>query len=321
MLTTNLAGVRLASPLVLASGVLGLTASGMRRVIEFGAGAVTTKSTGLEPRTGHKAPSILPWEHGMLNAVGLSNPGADWMASEIRQFKETGKGRVIASVFGRTPAEFAEVADKLLDSKPDMFEANVSCPNVRSEFGEPFGANIETTVEITRLLKKVAVGIPVSIKLTVNCPSIARMALAVEEAGADAVTAINTVGPGMLIDLNTRRPILSNKTGGVSGPAMFPIALRAVYQIRAVSKIPILATGGVRTAEDALQLFMAGATAIGIGTAVHTDGIEVFDQVNPPSPHPKSHHPDRPTEFRHGADTAVKKAGAGLLDHRHGCEM
>ncbi len=280
MLETNLAGMRMETPLVLASGVLGLTASAMKRVVEFGAGAVTTKSTGLEPRTGHKAPSILPFEHGMLNAVGLSNPGVDWMGSEIRQFKEMSRGRIIASVFGRSPEEFAQVADRLLDAKPDMIEANVSCPNVRSEFGEPFGANVEATVEITKLLKRVCVGIPVSIKLTVNCSSIARMALAVEEAGADCVTAINTVGPGMLIDLNTRRPILSNKTGGVSGPAMFPIALRAVYQIRAVSRIPILATGGVRTAQDALQLFMAGADAIGIGTAVYSDGIEVFQSIN-----------------------------------------
>lgn len=280
MLTTILAGVKMQSPLVLASGVLGLTASGMRRVIDFGAGAVTTKSTGLEPRAGHKAPSILPFEHGMLNAVGLSNPGVEWMSGEVRQFREVSKGRVIASVFGRTPEEFAQVAERFLDAKPDMIEANVSCPNVRSEFGEPFGANLDATVEITKLLKKVCVDVPVTIKLTANCPSIARIALAVEEAGADAVTAINTVGPGMLIDLNARRPVLSNKTGGVSGPAIFPIALRAVYQIRAVSKIPILATGGVATAEDALQLFMAGANAIGVGTAVYNHGIDVFDKIN-----------------------------------------
>lgn len=280
MLTTTLAGMRMETPLVLASGVLGLTASGMKRVIDFGAGAVTTKSTGMEPRAGHKAPSILPFKHGMLNAVGLSNPGVEWMSSEIRQFKEASRGRVIASVFGKSPDEFALVAQRILDAAPHMIEANVSCPNVRSEFGEPFGANIDATVEITRLLKQVCGSIPVSIKLTVNCPSIARMALAVEEAGADCVTAINTVGPGMLIDLNTRRPILTNKTGGVSGPAMFPIALRAVYQIRSVSKIPILATGGVQTAEDALQLFMAGADAIGIGTAVYSDGIEVFRNIN-----------------------------------------
>jgi dihydroorotate dehydrogenase (NAD+) catalytic subunit len=202
------------------------------------------------------------------------------MAQEISEFRSVSRGKLIASVFGRTPEEFALVADRLMEARPDMIEANVSCPNVRSEFGEPFGANVEATVEITRLLKRVCIGVPLSIKLTVNCPSIARMALAVEEAGADCVTAINTAGPGMLIDINTRRPILSNKTGGVSGPAMFPIALRAVYQIRAVSKIPIIATGGVRTAEDALQLFMAGATAIGVGTAVYSDGIEVFQKIN-----------------------------------------
>ncbi len=279
-LSTDFLDLSLESPLVLASGVLGLTASSLAIVIGAGAGAVTTKSFGLEPRTGHKGPSILPFEHGMLNAVGLSNPGAEEMIHEIKDYRSRCRAPLFASVFGRTIDDFASVTEAAARAAPDLIELNVSCPNVQSEFGTPFGAHFEDTAAITRGAKESAGAIPVAVKLTVNCPSIGRMAQVCEKNGADAITAINTIGPGMLIDTNVRRPVLSNRTGGLSGPAILPVAVRAVYEIYRSVSIPIIGTGGVINGEGALQLIMAGATAIGIGTGVYNRGLEVFQEIN-----------------------------------------
>ena len=280
--TTALAfcGIRLTSPLILASGILGLTASSLKRVAEHGAGAVTTKSFGIEPRTGHKNPSIIPFPHGLLNAVGLSNPGMHVMAEEIREYKLGCPIPIIASVFGRTIEEFAVVAETASTAEPDCIELNVSCPNVSSEFGTPFGASIKDTAAIVQKVRNRIGAMPLAVKLTVNCPSLQAMAQACQDNGADIITAVNTVGPGMLIDYRTRKPVLSNKTGGISGPAMFPIAVRAVFEIFPAVSIPIIGTGGVTSAEDAMQLIMAGATAVGIGSGIYYGGIEVLRRVN-----------------------------------------
>jgi len=268
------------SPLVLASGILGLTASSMKRVVDNGCGAVTTKSFNLEARTGHKNPSIVPFEHGLLNAVGLSNPGVDESVREIIRFKEMTDAPIFASIFGRTIDEYGQVAEKAVKSKPHLIEVNVSCPNVRSEFGTPFGDVPEDTAEITKLVKQVAGDIPISMKLGPHGPGIARMAMVCEENGADAITAINTVGPGMLIDINVQKPVLSNKTGGVSGPAILPIAVKSVYEVYKNVSIPIIGTGGVTYWQDAIQMILAGASLVSLGTAVYYEGIEVFDQIN-----------------------------------------
>ncbi|MDD5582139.1 MAG: dihydroorotate dehydrogenase [Candidatus Marinimicrobia bacterium] len=268
------------SPLVLASGVLGLTADSMRRVLEAGAGAVTTKSFGLEPRKGHACPVILPYHSGLLNAVGLSNPGVDEMVKEIKKLHQESKGGIFASVFGKTPEDFGEVTKKACEATPDLIEVNVSCPNVASEFGAPFGADEFSVANITRIVKKAAGDVPISIKLTIHCPSIEKMARVCEENGADALTAINTVGPGMLIDTGVMKPILANKVGGVSGPAIFPLALKAVWEICANSSLPIIATGGVRTADEALQMIMAGATMVSIGSGIYYKDIEIFTHIN-----------------------------------------
>ena len=272
--------MELAQPTVLASGILGLTAASMKRVIEAGAGAVTTKSFNTEGRKGHPNPSILPFRHGLLNAVGLSNPGVDEVVKEIRLFKKECQAPLFASIFGRTIEEYGEVTQKLAEAQPDLIEVNVSCPNVRSEFGTPFGDSPQDTARVTEIVKKYAGNIPVSVKLGPHGPGVGRMAKVCEEHGADAVTLINTVGPGMLIDIDVRKPILSNKTGGVSGPAILPIAVKSVYEAYEQVRIPIIGTGGVTTAEDAIQMILAGATLIGIGSGVYYQGIEIFRKID-----------------------------------------
>ncbi|HAE86504.1 TPA: dihydroorotate dehydrogenase [Candidatus Marinimicrobia bacterium] len=280
-LKTSFLGKTYPSPLVLASGVLGLTADSMKRVLDAGAGAVTTKSFGLEPRKGHPCPAILPFDGGLINAVGLSNPGVDEMVKEIRKLrKQAGSSGIFASVFGRTREEFGEVTRRAVESEPDLIEVNVSCPNVSSEFGTPFGAHERDVEHITRIVKKAAGNIPVSIKLTIHCPSLIRMAKICEENGADAITAINTVGPGMLIDTGVMKPVLANTVGGVSGPAIFPLALKAVYEICGNTRLPVIGTGGVRTADEALQMIMAGACMVSIGSGVYYGDIELFTHIN-----------------------------------------
>ena len=270
----------MSSPLVLASGVLGLTADSMKRVLIAGAGAVTTKSFSMEPRKGHPCPSILPYNSGLLNAVGLSNPGVNEMNKEIRKLQAQHNGLIFASVFGRTPEEFGLATTSAAEAEPDLIEVNVSCPNVESEFGTPFGASFQDVEKITKIVKKEAGIIPVSIKLTLHCPSIKKMAQVCEESGADAITAINTVGPGMLIDTGVMRPVLANKVGGVSGPAIFPLALRAVWEIARAVSLPVIATGGVSSTDDTLQMIMAGATLVSIGSAIYYDDLGVFSKIN-----------------------------------------
>ncbi len=279
-LAIRLAGIAMESPLVLASGVLGTTASSLRRVALAGAGAVTMKSCSLQPRAGHPAPCILPWGGGILNAVGLSNPGAEGAAAEIAEFKRTCPVPLFASIFAGSAEEFGRLAGRIAGAGPDLIEVNVSCPNVQSEFGIPFAADPDACGRVARAVKDAAGSIPVSIKLSAQCASLARMAEACQRNGADAITAINTAGPGMWIDTGTGRPVLSNRVGGVSGPAILPIAVRAVYEIRKAVDLPIIGTGGVSCANDALQLIMAGADAVGIGSAIYGGGIGLFGEIN-----------------------------------------
>lgn len=278
-LRTAFAGVILETPTVLASGILGVTASTLAFAARAGAGAVTVKTCGLEPRKGHPGPSILPFRHGMLNAVGLSNPGVDAVADEIREYRSRSRVPVFASIFGRTEEEFGAVAARMAVAAPDLIEVNVSCPNVQSEFGQPFGADEDAVARITELVKAAAGEIPVSIKLTLSCPSLVRMAQVCKDHGADAVTAINTVGPGMIIDVPTGRPVLSNQEGGLSGGAILPLAVRAVYRIKAAVDIPVIGTGGVEDLDGALQMLLAGADAVGIGTGLYTRGIGLLEEL------------------------------------------
>jgi dihydroorotate dehydrogenase (NAD+) catalytic subunit len=281
-LRTNLCGVELSNPLILASGILGTEAELLARVARSGAGAVTAKSCSLEPRAGHPNPTVLAWEHGLINAVGLANPGVEAEIGELartRVLLEPLGVPLIASIFADTVENFARVAERLVEAGPQLLEVNISCPNVHDEFGTPFAADPAAAADVTAAVKAAVAGrVPVLVKLSPNVVDIAAVALAVEAAGADGITAINTLA-GMVIDVHARRPILANRIGGLSGPAIRPLAVRCVYQIYQAVDLPIIGTGGVRSGPDAVEMLMAGATAVGVGSAVYGEGPEVFGRI------------------------------------------
>lgn len=280
-LSVELCGVRLRNPLVLAAGVLGTGAELLARVAESGAGMVTTKSCGPSPRAGHPNPAVLDWGHGLINAVGLANPGVDEEVRVIEDAKRvlTPLGvPLAASIFAETVDGFAQVAEKVADAQPDFIELNISCPNVAAEMGRPFACDAGDSARVTAAVKQVT-SIPVIVKLSPNVTDIAAIARSVEHAGADAIAAINTLGPGMIIDIRARRPVLANNVGGVSGPAVRPVAVRCVYDIYRAVDIPIIGMGGVSEGRDALEMIMAGATAVGIGSAVRYRGLEAFSAI------------------------------------------
>jgi dihydroorotate dehydrogenase (NAD+) catalytic subunit len=271
----------LRNPLVLASGIWGSSAETLIRLGRQGAGAVTAKSCSLQPREGHRNPTVLQWEGGVINAVGLSNPGAaqecDLLLAAREGLEPLGVP-LIASVFGQSEAEFAACVATLAPAQPDFIELNISCPNVEDEFGRPFALDPGAAAGVTAAVRANYAG-RLLVKLSPNAPDIAAVARAVAGAGADGITAVNTLGPGMLIDVRARTPVLANRVGGVSGAALGPIALRCVYDICAAVDIPVIGTGGVATGEQALQMIMAGATAVGIGTALWREGDLTFGRI------------------------------------------
>lgn len=277
MLATKFLGLNFKNPLVLASGVRGVTAASMRYMVQQGCGGVTLKSASLQSRTGHPNPTMVSSPHFVINAVGLSNPGIAEINKEIALFKQNCSVPLIGSIFAGNIDEFVRAAEMICTANIDILELNLSCPNVASEFGEPFACSAQTVAAITKQIKA-KISVPLAVKLSPQAWNIAAIAKAAEDHGADAVTAVNTIS-GMAIDVKTRHPILQNKTGGVSGPALFPIALRCIYDIYRTVKIPIIGTGGVTTGEDALAMIMAGASLIGIGSAVYYRGAEVFHAI------------------------------------------
>jgi dihydroorotate dehydrogenase (NAD+) catalytic subunit len=272
---------QLHTPLVLASGIIGTSAGLMTRAARHGAGMVTAKSCGPTPRPGHPNPVALDWGHGLINAIGLTNPGAaeeaQLLAQTRSQLQPLGVP-LIASIFAGTVAEFGQVAQTVATAQPDLLEVNISCPNVGDEFGTPFAGTCQSAAAVTEVVKK-AVTCPISVKLAPNVPDIARIAAAAVEAGADAITAINTM-PGMVIDPTSGQPILSNRVGGISGPALKPIALRCVYEIAQAVTVPIIGTGGVTTGQDAAEMLMAGASVVGVGSAVYYRGVAALAQIS-----------------------------------------
>jgi dihydroorotate dehydrogenase (NAD+) catalytic subunit len=278
MLETAFLNQKLRNPLVLASGVRGVTASSLKRMVEKGCGGVTLKSISLKPRSGHANPTLVANPHFVINAVGLSNPGVDEIATEITSFKKVCRGTpLIGSVYASSVIEFVEAAEKLCETEIDVLELNLSCPNVSSEFGEPFAHSVKLVGAITSKVKAV-IDKPLTIKLSPNISNIATIAKAAEDNGADAITAVNTLS-GMLINVGARCPVLHNKTGGVSGPALYPVALKCVNDIYRAVKIPIIGTGGVNTGEEALGMIMAGACLVGVGSAVYYRGETVFKEI------------------------------------------
>ena len=280
-LSIDLCGVPLRNPLVLASGVWGSCADTLIRLARAGAGAVTAKSCSLEPRQGHANPTVLDWGHGLINAVGLANPGAEATRDILLGAKkrlEPLSVPLIASVFGHSAEGFARAARIVAEAAPDFLEINISCPNVEDEFGQPFALDPLAASEVTRVVRRVYSG-RLLVKLSPNAPDIVAVARAVVDAGADALTAVNTLGPGMIVDVRARRPVLSNRVGGLSGAALRPVAVRCVYEIRENLDTPIIGTGGVQTGEDAMQMLMVGATAVGVGSALYQGGELVFGRI------------------------------------------
>lgn len=280
-LSILLGKIPLKNPLVLASGVMGTSATLLKRVALAGAGAVTAKSCGPAERAGHPNPVMVDWGYGLLNAIGLTNPGAEEEVSLLREAREALAPLgvpLFASIFGGTEEEFAQVAATVAEAKPVLIEVNISCPNVRDDFGTPFAALPETAAAVTRAVRGAVGDVPIAVKLAPNVPDIGRIAQAVEAAGADAITAINTM-PGMVIDPEAAKPVLSNRTGGISGPALKPIALRCVAEIAKAVSIPIIGTGGVLTGRDAIEMVMAGATAVGVGSAFWYRGPDALQLI------------------------------------------
>ena len=279
-LTCELAGLRMRNPLILASGVLGTSAALLERVGQCGAGGVTAKSCGLEARAGHPNPIAVEWAGGVINAVGLTNPGLEAEIPTLIEARERLHAQgipLIASIFAPTVEDFGRMTAGISKAEPDLIEVNISCPNVGDEFGTPFSGSVESAAAVTRAVRA-STDIPIAIKLSPNVPNIARIALAAQEAGADAITAINTV-PGMLIDPYAGRPVLSNKVGGVSGWSIKPIALRCVAEICRAVQVPVIGLGGVSSGLDAAEMIMAGATAVGVGSAVWQRGVDVFNSI------------------------------------------
>ncbi|MFH1442935.1 MAG: dihydroorotate dehydrogenase [Candidatus Micrarchaeota archaeon] len=279
-LTTSLCGHKLSNPTVLASGFLGLDWASLDRVAKCGAGAVTTKSCNLLGREGYNNPTVLANENYMLNAIGLSNAGVENEIGEILEFRKKSSATIIGSVFENSVEGFGEVVKRISEGKPRIIELDLSCPHLGGQGFEKYKdfASDANMISATVKAAKKSTKIPIFAKLSPNVPNIAVLAKAAEDAGADGITAINTAG-GMLISPEFKKPILANKFGGLSGPAIKPIALKCVYQIHQAVKIPIIGTGGITNGKDAIEMLMAGATAVGIGTAIYYRGIDAFKQI------------------------------------------
>ncbi|HJC22230.1 MAG TPA: dihydroorotate dehydrogenase [Candidatus Eisenbergiella merdavium] len=262
--SVSLAGIELKNPVMTASGTFG---SGME-YSEFvdlnGLGAVVTKGVANVPWPGNPTPRVAEVYGGMLNAIGLQNPGIDVFLERDLPFLKQYDTKVIVNVCGKTVEDYLEVVERLADAPADMLEINVSCPNVK-EGAIAFGQKADCLYDITAAIKKKAAQ-PVIMKLSPNVTDITEMARAAEAAGADAISLINTL-TGMKIDIHKRSFVLANKTGGMSGPAVKPVAVRMVYQCAQAVKIPIVGMGGIMTAGDALEFIMAGATAVAVGCA------------------------------------------------------
>lgn len=265
-LSVNLCGIELANPVIPASGTFGYGYEFAEIYDINELGTFSFKGTTREPRFGNPTPRIAECTAGMLNAVGLQNPGVDEVISEeLPKLKKCFNKPVIANVSGFSIDEYAEVCARLdKEEQVGWLEVNISCPNVHGG-GMSFGTCPEAAAEVTAAVKKVTTK-PVIIKLSPNVTDIVTIAKACEDAGADAVSLINTL-LGLRIDLNTRKPVLANVTGGFSGPAVFPVALRMVYQVAQVVNIPVVGVGGVSTAEDVIEMLLAGATAVEVGAA------------------------------------------------------
>lgn len=260
----NITGVELENPVITASGTYGFGREYGEMYSLNELGAICVKGLTLAPREGNPPPRITETYGGILNSVGLQNPGVDaFIKNEVPELKKY-TCKIIANMAGNTVEDYCEMAERLSGSGVDMLEMNISCPNVK-EGGVAFGTNAKTVLHITQEVKKHA-KIPLIVKLSPNVTDITEMAKAAEAGGADALSLINTL-LGMAIDIRTRRPILANVTGGLSGPAVKPVAVRMVYQVAQCTRLPLIGMGGITTGDDAVEFMLAGSCAVAVGTA------------------------------------------------------
>ena len=296
--SVNICGVEMKNPVTVASGTFGSGMEYSEFVDLSRLGAVTTKGVAITPWEGNPTPRVAEVYGGMLNAIGLQNPGVDTFIDRDLKFLEKYDTKVIVNVCGHSIKEYEECVERLSDIESvDLLEINVSCPNVK-EGGIAFGTRPESLNEITKALKAKSKK-PLIMKLSPNVTDITEMARAAVDGGADALSLINTI-TGMKIDINRRTFALANKTGGLSGPAVRPVAVRMVYQVANAVDVPIIGMGGIRTAEDALEFIMAGATAVSVGTS-------------------NFNNPTATIEIIDGIEDFMRKNGINSLDEIRGC--
>ena len=278
-LSVEIAGVKLKNPVVTASGTCGFGREYLPYYSLAAIGAITTKGVCLNPKEGNKTPRVAETPSGMLNSIGLQNPGVKYfIENELPNIKKYDT-KIIVNIFGSSVKEYCEVAEILSDTQIDMLEVNISCPNLeKGKGGIYFGTDPKMAEEITKSVKKYAKK-PMSVKLSPNVTDITEIAKAVENGGADCISMINTL-VGMRIDINTKRPVLKNNIGGLSGAAIKPIAVRMIWQVRNSVKLPIIGMGGIRNGEDAVELMLAGANAVGVGTASFNDPQTVLKVID-----------------------------------------
>ena len=274
MLKSKVCGIEFNNPLLLAAGVMGSTASSLNWALKSGAAGVVTKSFSIDSNGGYNNPTVVSVEGGILNAIGLSSPGVENFKEELKQVD----GLTIASIYGSKPSEFEFIVEEINDLV-DIIELNVSCPHAMCGYGSSIGVDPNLTEQVVKAAKNKS-KVPIWTKLTPNVTDIKEIALAAEKGGSDAITAINTLGPGMKIDIKTAKPILSNKFGGMSGPAIKPIAIRNIWDIYSVVKIPIIGVGGISNYKDVIEFLYAGASLCQIGTSVMDNGLEIFEKIN-----------------------------------------
>ena len=272
----KIGSLNLTNPTMLASGIMDEDAGSMKRIMKCGAGAIITKSIGIKPREGYPNPTIIELDCGMINAMGLPNPGIKEFGEELIKLKKS-KIPIIGSIYGSNPSEFIKLGQKMQDYGTSAIELNLSCPHAKN-YGLEVGSDSKTTKKITKSVKE-NVSIPVFVKLSPNVTNISELALSAEAGNADAIVAINTV-KAMKINIEIKKPILSNIIGGYSGKAIKPIGVRCVYEIAKKVKIPIIGVGGIISGEDAIEYMIAGASAVQIGTAVYYRELDVFDKIN-----------------------------------------
>lgn len=278
-LSVTLANIKLDNPLMLASGILGQTGDALVRVINAGAGAVVTKSIGLYPNPGHPGPNLIEVSCGLINSMGLPNPGIDEFLREIELFKTKTNKPIIVSIYGSSEEEFAEIAEKLKRLKINAIELNVSCPHSKENILS-IGLSPKLVGRVVSTVRDAVSEIPLFLKLpgNTNIEKQIAVAKAAVKTGIDAIVAINTL-PAIAIDVWTQQPVLGFKIGGLSGPAIKPVAVRIVYDLFKNIKTPIIGVGGITKWEDAIEFFLAGATAVQIGSGIAFEDLQIFVKI------------------------------------------